>query len=250
MSVASLQQENQLLKEEIALLKQQIEWFKRHVFGAGKSEKLDKRQLPLGLEETAVAEPPGQTEKIAYERTKPTIHAPKLYRIEYIKRKYRLKADKEQAPVSAPSPKRPVQGIASISLLVHVILSKYADHLPLYRQEKMFKRYGAQIRSQNMVNWVALVAQWLKPIYNYMCEELISGNYLQTDETPIKVLDPDSSQKKIRQGWLWPISRPGADVVFSWSLTRGRTPGRVAVRLPWLPAVRRLLGLRQLRARA
>ena len=96
-----------------------------------------------------------------------------------------------------------------------------ATHLPLYRQEKMFKRYGAQISRQNMVNWVAQVAQWLKPIYNYMRRELISGNYLQIDETPIKVLDPDSSQKKIRQGWLWPISRPGEDVVFSWSVTHG-----------------------------
>ena len=254
-----------MLKERVLFLEQQIEWFKRHVFGNGKSEKLDKNQLPLGIEATPVAEAPAKTETISYERTTRSarqskeatyehlpiektvvidpepvkanpeayeligeertfeigITTPKLYRIEYIKRKYRLKSDRDQAPVIAPSPKRPVQGIASISLLVHILLSKYVDHLPLYRQEKMFKRYGTQISRQNMVNWVAQVAQWLKPIYNYMRRDLISGNYLQIDETPIKVLDPDSSQKKIRQGWLWPISRPGGDVVFSWSVTRG-----------------------------
>lgn len=265
MNITSLQQENRFLKERVLLLEQQIEWFKRHVFGTGKSEKLDKNQLPLDMEATPVAEAPAKTETISYERTTRSarqskeatyehlriaktlvidpepvkanpeayeligeertfeigITTPKLYRIEYIKRKYRLKSDRDQAPLIAPSPKRPVQGIASISLLVHVLLSKYVDHLPLYRQEKIFKRYGAQISRQNMVNWVAQVAQWLKPIYNYMRRDLISGNYLQIDETPIKVLDPDSSQKKIRQGWLWPISRPGEDVVFSWSLTRG-----------------------------
>ena len=265
MSTASLQQELLLLRQENALLRQQIEWFKRPVFGVGKSEKLDKNQLSLGIEDIPVAEAPAKTETISYERkvrgsgqskeatydhlpiektviidpepvkSNPeayeligeertfeiAITTPKLYRIEYIRRKYRLKSDRDEAPVIAPSPKRPVQGIASTSLLVHVVLSKYVDHLPLYRQEKMFKRYGAQISRQNMVNWVAQVAEWLKPIYNYMRDGLISGNYLQVDETPIKVLDPDSGQKKIRQGWLWPISRPGEDVVFSWSVTRG-----------------------------
>ena len=63
---------------------------------------------------------------------------PKLYRIEYIKRKYRLKSDRDQAPLIAPSPKRPVQGIASISLLVHVLLSKYVDHrVPRARMSNM-----------------------------------------------------------------------------------------------------------------
>ena len=245
-------------------LRQQLEWLKKHHFGSGKSEKLTKGQLPLGLEETVASEvlltsqvsshersarkaqlskekayehlpvektiiidpdevkkAPAAYEQIGQESSfELAIQPPRFYRIETIRRKYRLKADKSHPPLIAPAPKRPVQGIASVSLLTHILLSKYVDHLPLYRQEKMLKRYGVALSRQNMVNWVTQVAQWLKPIYNHMRKELIRGDYLQIDETPIKVLDPDSEQKKIRQGWLWPISRPGADVLFSWSITR------------------------------
>ena len=181
----------------------------------------------IPVEKTVVIEPeevknkPEAYEKIAEERSfQVGIHPPKLYRIETIRPKYQPKDNKDTAPIVAPAPQHPVQGLAHVSLLTHIVLSKYMDHLPLYRQQKIFKRYGAQISRQNMGNWVNQVAELLKPIYNHMRMELLSGNYLQIDETPIKVLDPDSEQKKIRQGWLWPISRPGGDVVFSWSVTR------------------------------
>ena len=240
MTLTAALEKNTELKQEVILLKQQVAWFKQQMFGSGKSEKLNKDQISLGLEETLLAEIEEQAITVSYERKKRkpqlskeetydhipvgktividpkeveanpeayeligeektfelAITTPKLYRIEYIYRKYRFKADRNQAPLKAPAILRPVQGIASTSLLVYIMLGKYLDHLPLYRQEKILKRYGAVIHRQNMVNWVTQVAEWLKPIYNHMREDLIRGNYLQIDETPIKSIRSRQSSKE------------------------------------------------------
>jgi hypothetical protein len=149
------------------------------------------------------------------------ITAPEFSRIEYIRPRFRLKADKEQPPLIAPALARPVQGIASVSLLTHILLGKYVDHLPLHRQAKIFRRYQVSLSEQSMVRWVAQSAEVLEPVYNRMHQNLIDGDYLQIDETPIQVMDPDYPKNQTRQAWLWPISAPGGDVVFTWSMTRG-----------------------------
>lgn len=165
---------------------------------------------------------PEAYEQIGEERTfELGITAPQIYRIEYIRPRYRLKADKSQPPVIAPALARAVQGIASASLLAHILLSKYVDHLPLHRQRKMLQRQQVRLCEQSMGRWVGRSAEVLEPIYNRMHQNLIDGDYLQIDETPIKVIDPDYPNNKTRSGWLWPISRPTGDVVFTWSMTRG-----------------------------
>jgi len=191
-----------------------------------KTKDQSYEHLPIGRTHTYVPDEvkatPEAYEQIGEERTfELGITAPKLYRIEHVRPRYRLKADKSQPPVIAPALARAVHGIASAELLSHIVLAKYVDHLPLYRQEKILRRYQAPVSRQNMVRWIARCSEVLEPIYNSMRQNLVDGDYLQIDETPIKVLDPDSEQNKAQQGWLWPISRPGGDVVFSWSLTRG-----------------------------
>lgn len=248
------------------MLRQQLNWLKKQVFGSGKSEKLDKSQLGLGIEaDEAPAPDPGSIPVPAHERkrrspaktkdesyghlpikqshtlipdevrAKPEnyeqmgeertyelgITAPEFFRIEYIRPRFRLKADKEQPPLIAPALARPVQGIASVSLLTHILLGKYVDHLPLHRQAKIFRRYQVSLSEQSMVRWVAQSAEVLEPVYNRMHQNLIDGDYLQIDETPIQVKDPDYPKNQTRQAWLWPISAPGGDVVFTWSMTRG-----------------------------
>jgi transposase len=255
-----------VLHEENQLLRQQLEWLKKQLFGSGKSEKLDKSQLGLGIDDEASEAPaaeavsvpsyerkrrapiktkeqsyahlpikhshtiipdevksnPEAYEQIGEERTfELGITAPQIYRIEYIRPRYRLKADKSQPPVIAPALARAVQGIASASLLAHILLSKYVDHLPLHRQRKMLQRQQVRLCEQSMGRWVGRSAEVLEPIYNRMHQNLIDGDYLQIDETPIKVIDPDYPNNKTRSGWLWPISRPAGDVVFTWSMTRG-----------------------------
>ncbi|HRE83549.1 MAG TPA: IS66 family transposase, partial [Opitutaceae bacterium] len=95
-----------------------------------------------------------------------------------------------------------------------------ATHLPLFRQEKMSERWGAVISRRSMCDWVEVAAMWLEPIYRHMHQSLIAGNYLQADETPVRCNDPDHERGKTLQCYLWVISRPGGDVVFSFRETR------------------------------
>ena len=161
-------------------------------------------------------------ERIGEERTfEVDLIPPKLVKREIVRPKYRHRLDRSRPPVVAPAPSRPVMGgYASAGLLASVVVSKYVHHLPLFRQEKMSERWGARLSRQSMADWVAVTAQWLRPIYQRMKERLLSSRYLQADETPIRCQDPDEPKGKTFQGYLWAISRPDDDVVFDWRLTR------------------------------
>ena len=107
----------------------------------------------------------------------------------YIRRKYVLKDQKDLPPIIEESPVRLIEGsIASPGLLTHIILSKYMDHLPLYRVEQIFKhRHGIELSRKTMSDWMDDVAHWFKPLYNLIREELKVSGYLQIDETPIRL---------------------------------------------------------------
>jgi transposase len=259
--------ENNLLRSENAVLKAELLWLKRQMFGSGKSEKLDRLQAALEFGEVPTAALPVATEKISYDRivapkeNRPVpaevfkdlpvaetvtlipdevkkepdlfvqigeertfevdIIAPRLIKREIVRLKYKHRLDRSRAPLIAPAPARPVPGgYASAGLLSWIALSKYVDHLPLYRLEQMSKRWGASLSRQTMADWVRITAQWLEPIYQQMLSELLKGSYLQADETPVRCNDPDEKHGGTTEGWLWVISRPGADVVFDWRLSR------------------------------
>ena len=122
----------------------------------------------------------------------------------------------------APLPARPIdKSNAGVGLLAQIVLSKYMDHCPLSRQSDIFRtRYGVVIPRQRMCDWVEAVATWLQPIYREMKKELMAGDFLQADETPVKILDPDHPSH-IRQGYLWTYGRPGEDVIFVCHTGRG-----------------------------
>ena len=170
----------------------------------------------------AVQAEPERYERIGEERTfEVDVVPPQLFKREIIRPKYRRKDDRTVAPVIAPALLRPVTGgYASAGLLAWIALSKYVDHLPLYRLEQMSARWGAAISRQTMCDWVEVTAQWLQPIYRRMHAQLLAGDYLQADETPIKCHDPDEKRGATTQGFLWVISRPRGDVVFDWRLSR------------------------------
>jgi transposase len=146
---------------------------------------------------------------------------PQLYKRIIVRPKYRHLLDRSRPPLVAPALKRPFAGgYASAGLVSYVVLSKYAHHLPLYRQEQMSARWGAKLSRKTMADWVGGAADWLRPIYLRMREGLIKGPYLQADETPVRCQDPDEGNGKTLLGWLWAISRPEDDVVFDWRLSR------------------------------
>ncbi|MCC5021535.1 MAG: transposase [Candidatus Synoicihabitans palmerolidicus] len=165
----------------------------------------------LPVKETVVIEPeevlaaPEQFKKIGEERSFEVDVVPtKLFKREFVRPKYRAKAQLDRAPVVAPARVRPVAGgYASAGLLAWVLISKYVDHAPLYRLEKMSSRWGARLPRQSMVEWVRIASDWLEPIYQGMRRRLLESSYVPVDETPVQCHDPDQKRGKIKNGWMW-----------------------------------------------
>lgn len=182
----------------------------------------------LPVQETIVIEPtevqaePEAFERISEERTfEVDVTPPRLFKREFVRPKYRRKAEPARPPVVAPAPARPVVGgYASAGLIAWVVVAKYLDHQPLFRQEQMFKRWGADISRQTMMEWIAQAANWGEVIYKLMREKLLAGDYIQVDETPIRYHDPTVRKGETKQGYFWSLSAPGGDVVFQWQETR------------------------------
>ena len=195
---------------------------------AERRASLEKAFEKLPVQEVVVIEPeavktnPEAYEKIGEEKTfEVEVTAPRLWKRVIVRPKYKLKADRAQPPVVAPAPPRAAQGgYASAGLLAWVCVAKYLDHLPLYRQESMFARWGAEIPRSTLCEWIRIAADWLEPVYKAMLRRLLDGDYVQADETPIKCQDPDQPGLGIFQGYLWVVTRPGADVCFDWRASR------------------------------
>ena len=132
---------------------------------------------------------------------------------------------KQSAPIIAPLPARLIEkGYPGPGLLAHIAISKYEDHIPLFRQEKIYwERHQVKLPRQLLAQWLAHIGFWLQPIYQAMKKRLLNQSYLQADETPIRYLDPDRPGKA-QQGYLWAYSAPGSDVLFDWQTTRSQEP--------------------------
>ena len=133
------------------------------------------------------------------------------------------RTDLDQAPVIAPLPEKlQERGLAAPGFLAQVVVAKYCDHLPLYRQEQIYaRRHQVPLSRQTLARWVAMVADWLKPIYEQIHTGVLAGGYVPVDETPIDYLEPGCGSA--RQGYLWTGSRPEGDVVFRWETSRAAT---------------------------
>ena len=170
----------------------------------------------------AVRRDPELYERIGEERTfEVELIPPRLVKREIVRPKFRHRLDRTRPPLLAAAPARVVPGgYASAGLIAGIVIGKYVDHLPLYRQEKMSERWGAPISRRTMCDWVEVAAMWLEPIYRQMHRQLIGGHYLQADETPVRCNDPDHDRGKTLQCYLWMISRPQSDVVFAFRESR------------------------------
>jgi hypothetical protein len=107
-------------------------------------------------------------------------------------------------------------------VVIDTVVSKYADHLPLYRQSVMLEReMGLEISRATLDGWVMRVGELLRPITGAMAEELLAGSYIQADETPVGV-QCQRVRGKNHQAYLWQYSRPGGGVVFDFRMGRER----------------------------
>jgi transposase len=165
-----------------------------------------------------------ETSVIGYESAEQLDVEPAKYFVRVTKREKRAcKGCEEEGVQCAPLPARIIdKGLASDRLVIDTVVSKYADHCPLYRQSAILAREtGIDLSRATLDGWVMRVGELLGPISRAMAQELLAGNYIQADETPVGV-QSESVRGKNHQAYLWQYSRPGAAVVFDFRMGRER----------------------------
>lgn len=123
----------------------------------------------------------------------------------------------------AGKPPQPIEkSTAGASLLAAVIVGKLADHIPVHRQAKMFRRFGVEISDQTMCGWLRQSADLLHPLYEELKQFVLSSKVVGTDDTPVKVLDRNLPHT--RKGRIWPYvgDRNHVAVVYDFTPTRER----------------------------
>src|SRR3954452_17293434 len=132
----------------------------------------------------------------------------------------------------APAPERPVTGgMASEALLAHVLVAKFCDHLPLYRQAAIFARQGIELDRSTLCDWVGRACWWLEPLWRLLRRHVMSSTRIFADDTRLPVLDPGRGRTKTGRLWgyavddqPWNGSTPPAVVYLYAEDRRGEHP--------------------------
>jgi len=165
-----------------------------------------------------------ETVVIGYEESSQLDVEPTKYFVLVTKREKRAcRSCEELGVVSAPLPPRIIEKcLASDRIVIDTVVSKYCNHTPLHRQSVIMERdAGLEMSRASLDGWVLKVGELLIPIVAAMRRELISGTYIQADETPVDV-QAHEGRGKNHQAYLWQYGRPGGSVVFDFRLGRGR----------------------------
>jgi transposase len=141
---------------------------------------------------------------------------------EYVRPKYACPLCQDGI-TQAALPARPIEkGRPGVGLLAHVVTSKYADHLPLYRQEQIFARHGIEVTRRTLAEWNGAVAELLAPIVVAMRDEqLLRSPWIQCDDTTLDVQQPER-EPAIRQGHMWVYRDEAGDVIYDFTWARNR----------------------------
>ena len=151
--------------------------------------------------------------------------------LEYLQEKAIFKKEGHRIIKTATMPKHPLgKSIASVNLLAYLIVAKYMDALPLYRLERILKRYGGDITRAAMAGWLIRLSMQLQPLIQLMWDHLFHSDYIQADETGIQVLkEAGYSPTGKKYMWVMRGGPPGQPcVLFTYDPSRGH---EVPVRL-------------------
>lgn len=140
----------------------------------------------------------------------------------HIRKKYGCR-DCETGITMAPAPKDFIpKSLAAPGILAHVILSKYEDHIPLYRQEKIWQRIGIDIARSTLCNWVLLAAPGMQVLVDLLRDELLKLNYARADETPVQVME-ENKVRTSKRAYMWVFASGRKDkaiFVYKFAMTR------------------------------
>jgi len=197
--------------------------------GSKRKRRRIKDRLPENLPvRTEYIDPPEvQADPDAYVQigeetlTELSMTQPVYFQQKTVRRKYVKKADRTLPPIIVPARPRLIDNsFASTELLTDMLLKKYTEHLPLYRQaQTLQRRYGIELSYKTMSSWMMSIGNWLQPIAGHMKEDILASGYLQADETVVKYLDPGSGVAQ--SGYLWAYHAPNTGILFEWHCGRG-----------------------------
>ena len=144
-----------------------------------------------------------------------------LHVIEEVSLKYAC--DKGCMIITAQKPMAPIEkGLPGPGLLAQVAVNKYSDHLPLHRQEGIFQRHGVRLSRKTMCDWMRRCADLVSPLYDRMKDQVLSSKVMQTDDTPVNVLDPKRCHTRTGRIWTYVGDHDHPYTVYDYTPTRSR----------------------------
>lgn len=194
-----------------------------------KRKKRSLDELLAGLPVTEVVVEPEEVRAdpaawacIGAEVTKLIDYTPGRFSAQHIiRRKYVRKAERHLPPVIAPARQLQERCIASPKLLAHLISSRFEQHLPYYRIERMYQRQGLDISRQTLCGWAGMTHEACRLVMEAIKREVFADGYVQIDETPVKYQDPQR-EGVCGTGYLWSVLNPVRGIRFmAWHTGRG-----------------------------
>jgi transposase len=174
-----------------------------------------RRPLPAHLPRIPVSHEPrstcqcpecgGALRKLGEDVSEMLEYIPEHWKVlKHVRPKYACSAC--QHIVQSPAPSRPIaRGLAGPGLLAHVLVSKYCDHLPLYRQSQIYAREGVEVERSTLADWVGGAAALMQPLVEALGKYVLAADKLHADDTPVPVLSPGRGKTKL--GRLWAYAR-------------------------------------------
>lgn len=168
-------------------------------------EHLPRETVEHGADTCACPACGGSLRRLGEDATEVLDYVPGRFRvIRHVRPRWSCRAC--ERVTGAPAPSLPVRrGRASAGLLAHVLVAKYADHLPLYRQSGIYAREGVELERSTLADWVGQSAALLRPLVDALARHVLGGGVLHADDTPVPVLAPGAG--RTRTGRLWAYLR-------------------------------------------
>ncbi len=164
-----------------------------------------------------------EMEKIGEEVSEQLEYVPASFVVkQHVRPKYACRSCGDKV-VTAEKPPQPIEkGLPGPGLLAQVVVSKYADHLPLYRQERIYRRHGVELSRSTLCEWVREAAEILAPIHAKMKERVLESEKIHTDDVPVPVLDGDRDETREARLWVYVGDEEHPHTVFDYTANRTR----------------------------
>jgi transposase len=140
--------------------------------------------------------------------------------LQHVRPKYACRRCAAHVVIAARLPEPIEKGLPGTGLLAHVITSKFADHLPLYRQQGIFKRHGVELNRSTLCDWMAASAGLLEPIVKAMIRRVLSSKVIGTDDTSVTVQDHAGKGSKTGRFWVYLGDRDNPFIVYDYTPDR------------------------------